>query len=398
MTANPTTPRVVRLLAAYLAMAGMALAGCDDRAPRQAAPPPPRAVEIVQVRAADLPVEFEFVGRTESSQRVEIRPRVGGYLDAIEYAEGEFVEKDAVLFRIDDAPFESKLRAARAEYEQQFARLENARALLARIEPLAEAQAVAEKELDDARGAVREAAAAVEAASARVFDAELNLGYTVIRSPVRGLTSEASQREGAFISGTVGALTYVAKIDPMWVEFSVTETQILRGEQQQRDGAVRPPEDEKFEVAIELSDGSVHPHAGTLTFRDASVSTQTGSVLVRAEVPNPEETLRPGQYVRVFLRGAVRPGAMTVPQRAVLEGAKGPYLWVVNAEDKAEQRPVTLGPWDGDSWVIESGLRDGDRVVVNGTVGLGPGAPLTVSRILTPDETRRESSGAGATP
>ena len=358
------------------------LCGCDQEPPAQATAPPPRPVEIAQVTSGDLPVEYEFVGRTESSQRVEIRARVDGFLDEIAYEEGEFVDAGDTLFRIDGSPFESRLRRARAEEAQQQARLENAEALLARVEPLAEAEAVSEKELDDARGRVREAAAAVEAAAANVYDAELNLGYTTITSPVRGLTGSANEREGAYISGVSNALTYVARIHPIWVEFSITETQILRGERASSEGVVVHPENGEFEVFLELADGRVHPYSGRISFADASVSTRTGAVQFRASVPNPEEELRPGQYVRIFVRGAYRADAITVPQRSVLQGPKGAFVWVVNAENQAEQRPVTLGPWEGDRWVVETGLRVGDRVVVNGTVGLKPGAPLTITRIL----------------
>lgn len=377
--------KTVATIALTLTLVGF---GCDRAPPPVAGPPPSREVEIVQVSPKDLPVEFEFVGRTASSQRVEIRARVSGYLDSIEYAEGEFVEEGQVLFRIDPAPFESRLRAASAELSQQQARLENAQALLDRIEPLVAADAVAEKELDDARGRKLEAAAAVEAASAGVFDAELNLGYATITAPVSGLTGEATQREGAYISFGTAPLTYVARVDPIWVEFSITETQILRGVRRQSSGVVRYPENEEFDVAIELSDGTEHAETGRISFSDASVSTETGAVLVRAEIPNPEQTLRPGQYVRVFVRGAFRPDAITVPKRAVREGPKGAFVWVVNAEGAAEQRPITLGPWNGDDWVVETGLRADDRVVVNGSVALRPGTPLSITRIL----------GAGSTP
>ena len=398
MKCPPPDRRVVSTLAGGVTAFALLLSGCDDPPPAAAPERPPVEVEIVQTETRDLPIEYEFVGRTESSQRVEIRARVAGYLDGIDYTEGEFVEEGDVLFRIDPAPFESQLRAARAELAQQQARLENAQALLNRIEPLAEADAVAEKELDDARGRMLEASAAVEAASARVFDAELNLSYATITSPVRGLTSQASQREGAYISSTTGALTDVVAIDPMWVEFSVTETQMLQGRRSQADGTVRPPEDDQFDVGILLADGREHAEQGRISFADASVSTRTGSVLLRAEIPNPEETLRPGQFVRVLLRGATRPDAIVVPLRAVREGPKGPFLWVVGSDGTAELRPVALGPWQGDYWVVEQGLREGDRVIVNGTVTLAPGTPITISRILDLDDValKADDSGAGS--
>jgi len=374
-------PRAMACLAAVVGV--VVLAGCGRTAPAAPAPPPPREVEIVQIRPADLPAEFTFVGRAESSQRVEIRARVSGFLDEIRYEEGAFVDEGAELFQMDRAPFESRLRAAQAELAQHQARLESAEQLLARLEPLAADGAIAEKELDDATSRVREARAAVESAGARVYDAELNLGYTTIASPVRGLTGAAAQRQGAYISAATPPLTYVARVDPMWVEFSVTETQILRALRAETAGDIRYPERSEFEVAVQLADGSMHPETGRISFADATVSDRTGAVLVRAEVPNPTRALRPGQYVTVVLRGALRPSAVTVPQRAVRESSRGPFVWVVDSSGAAEQRPVELGQWTGRDWIITAGLREGDRVVVAGTMGLQPGAALAITRILT---------------
>jgi membrane fusion protein (multidrug efflux system) len=376
------------------------LAGCSEPPAPTAAAPAARGVDIVQVEPGDLPVSFEFVGRTASSQRVEIRARVAGYLDEIVYTEGDPVAEGDVLFRIDPAPFEARLRAANAELAQQQARLANARTLLARIRPLAEADAVALKELDDAEGRVNEAAAAVEGASARVFEAELNLGYTTITAPVGGLTGASDQREGAYIGGLSAPLTYVARIDPIWVEFSVSETQILRAARSRADGVVAYPADGNFDVAIVLADGSEHGETGRVTFADATISERTGTFLIRAEIPNPNRTIRPGQYVRVVLRGARRPGAISVPKRAVNEGPRGAYVWVVDRGGMAEQRPVVTGPWVGDSWVIEQGLNDGDRVVVDGGMGLQPGIPLSILSIVRDDVAveGRRSASAGSAP
>ena len=355
------------------------LSGCEKQAAAPPAAPPPKDVEIVQIGTTDVPVVSEFVGRTASSQRVEIRARVNGFLDEITYTEGDFVDEGDTLFVIDREPFEARLRAAKAEVSQHQARLDNANALLARVEPLAEAQAVAQKELDDALGEMRSAAAAVEEAAAGVYEAELNLGYTTISSPVAGLTSFATQREGAYLDTTSGPLTYVARIDPIWVEFSIAETQILNSEAASRSGQVVFPEEGAFEVEIILADGKSHPERGTITFADASVSDQTGTVLIRAVLPNPENMLRPGQFVRIRLHGAYRPGAVVVPQRGVHQGSKGPYAWVVNAQGQAEQRPIDLGPWSEESgWIVESGLRKGDRLIVNGSVGLRPGQPVSI--------------------
>ncbi|MEQ8844173.1 MAG: efflux RND transporter periplasmic adaptor subunit [Phycisphaerales bacterium] len=367
--------------------------GCEESAPPAAAPPPVE-VETAQLVAQDIPVTFEFVGRTASSQRVEIRARVNGFLDEIAYEEGAAIEKGDVLFRIDPAPFNARLQAAQAELAQQEARLENAQALLERIEPLAAAEAVSQKELDDARGRMREAAAAVEAATARVNESDLNLGYTTIKSPVTGLAGEASQREGAYITGASGALTYVARIDPIWVEFSVSETQALRSVRSQRDGVVVYPEEGAFDVEIILSDGIPHDQTGRITFSDATVDERTGTFLVRADIPNPEHDLRPGQYVRVLLHGARRPNAIAAPQRAIRQSPKGAFAWVVTEQGVAEQRPVTTGPWLGDRWIIESGLKDGERVVVGSSPGLQAGAEVTIVRISRTDDDASKTDGS----
>ena len=375
----------------------LSVAGCDQDVPQPKAEAPARPVEVIEVRSSDLPVSFEFVGRTVSSQRVEIRSRVEGFLDEISFDEGEFIEKGDPMFRIDQAPFEAKLRAAKAELAQQEARKANAEAVLARIEPLAKVDAVAQMQLDDATGQLLEAAAAVEQAAAGVYEAELNLGYTTIYAPVRGLTSSANEREGAFLSFMTGPLTYVARLDPIWVEFSVSEAQYLSGTRAQDDGIIAYPKSGSFDVNIRLADGSAYPHTGRMSFIDASISTSTGTFLLRAEIPNPDETLRPGQYVRVGLDGAFRPDAVSVPKRAVQQGQRGPYVWVVSSNQSAEQRPVQLGPWIGGRWVVEQGLRVGEHVVVNGALGLRPGALLNVNRVLS-EEQERAQEEAGDRP
>ncbi|QDU71090.1 efflux RND transporter periplasmic adaptor subunit [Mucisphaera calidilacus] len=362
------------------------LSACTESDQQQAPAPPPRDVDVAQIETADLPVSFEFIGRTASSQRVEIRTRVAGFLDEVAYEEGKRVKQGDVLFKIDPAPFEARLRAAKAELAQLEARLENAEALLRRVKPLAEIEAVAQKELDDAQGSVREAAAAVEAAKARVFEAELDLGYTTITSPVEGLTSSATQREGAYLGIGSEPLTYVARINPIWVEFSVSEAQALRSRQAQVSGSMIIPEDKRFAVNIKLSDGTLFPNTGHISFADASVDDQTGTFLVRAEIPNVDtEPLRPGQYVRVYTSGAIRPDAILAPKRAVQQGPRGSFVWLVDDENKAEQRPVVTGPWVNDNWVIEQGLNAGDRVIVNGSLGLTPGTPVNIVSLVPID-------------
>jgi membrane fusion protein (multidrug efflux system) len=304
---------------------------------------------------------------------------VEGFLDKREYVEGSMVEAGDVLFIMDTKPFEAQLQAAEAELEQQQARKQTALINLNRIRPLAKKNAVAQKELDDAEGMYREAAAAVEQAMAKVIQAELDLGYCTITTPVTGLSSYAVMREGAYIGMGDSLLTYVAQLDPMWIEFSVSENQMLKKSSQANEGILKMPAGQAFEVEVVLADGSVYPHTGKITFADASLSEATGTFLIRAEVDNPDNLLRPGQFVRANLKGAIRPNAILVPQGAVQQGAKGSFVWVIDKDGKAEFRPVTVGPWQDKNWFIEQGLKAGDTVVVNGALKLRAGVPVKIT-------------------
>jgi len=346
-------------------------------------------VTVVKVTPKDSPVSIEFVGKTQSSRRVEIRSRVEGFLEKRLYTEGSLVEEGQALFQMDQKPFQAQLDAANAELAEQKARLRTATANLKRVKPLAAQNALPQKELDDSEGAYRSARASVEAAQAKVVQAELDLGYTTIVSPVTGLSSFAKQREGAYIGiGTDSLLTYVAQMEPMWVEFSVSENQILRARKDEKKGLILMPEEGDFEVEIMLADGSVYSHTGHITFADAALSEETGTFLMRAEMPNPERLLRPGQFVRARLKGAIRPNAIVLPQRAVQQGAKGSFVWVVDEKGQAEFRPIKVGAWHEDQWYIDEGLQGGENVVVEGALRLRAGAPV---KIVEPDPPENES-------
>ena len=350
---------------------------CGDK-PEQAQQAIPE-VTVVKITPTDTPVSGELVAKTQSSRRVEIRSRVVGFLDKREYVEGSMVDVGQVLFQIDPKPFQAQLNAAKAELNQQEARMVTAKANLDRIEPLVKQNAVAKKELDDALGNYRSTSASVEAAKAKVVQAELDLGYCTITSPVHGVSSYANLREGAYVGqGKDSLLTYVAQLDPMWVEFSISENQILKHKAEVRKGEMIDPENGNFDVEIVLADGTVYENRGKITFSDASLSEETGTFLIRAEVANPKRELRPGMFVRAILKGGVRPNAILVPQRAVQQGAKGSFVWVVNAEGKAEFNPVVVGSWLGEEWFINSGLKGGETVVVNGALKLRAGVPVKI--------------------
>ena len=370
--------------------------GCGGDKPAASAQPQAVPVAVITVKAADVPYVGEFVGETESSQEVEIRARVEGFLETIAYREGAVVNKGDVLFQMDRKPFEAALAAAQAEMQAQQARLETASANLKRVGPLAAEDALSQKDLDDAKGSKDAAVAAVEGARSRVQQAEINLSYTTLLSPVTGVTSFARKQPGSFIApGPDSLLTYVSALDPMRVNFSVSENEQLKFNKMVAEGKLRPAAEQKYTVQVVLADGTVVPAPGHITFGDASFSKETGTFLVRAELPNKDGTLRPGQFVRVLMSGPSWVNAIQVPQRAVMQGPQGNFVWVVDAESKAQFRPVTVGPLTGEMWLIADGLQDGERIVVDGGLKLAPGVPV---KALTPEEAAAAQAAAGKTP
>jgi membrane fusion protein, multidrug efflux system len=336
-------------------------------------------VTAVKVEPRTVPITFEWIAQTESSRQVEIRARVDGILEKRVYREGSLVHEGEVLFEMERKPFEARLALAKAELGEQEARLANARQTLARVKGLSQKSVVSRQDLDDATNSERVAAAAVEAAKAKVTEAELNLSYTTVRAPITGLSSYATKHDGSYIgAGADSMLTYVAALDPIRVNFSVSENQLLRFRDEIKAGRLVVPPDDAFEVEVVLADGQIHPQKGRLTFGDLAFSRDTGTYLVRAEVPNPEGDLRPGQFVHARLLGAVRPNAILIPKRSVLQGAQGSFVWVVGPQSKAELRPIELGDWYGDDWFVNEGLQAGETVAVDGGIKVQPGATLKV--------------------
>lgn len=356
----------------------LAIPGCGHEASGPPAAAGPIEVTAVTVTPRDAPVSTEFVAQTQSSRQVNIQARVSGFLERRMYTEGSLVEEGQVLFVMDQRPFQVQVEACEAELAKQQASLDMARANLERTRPLAAQNALSQKDLDDATGQFHAAEAAVEGARAKLESARLDLSYCTIVSPVAGITGAAEQQDGAYISPSNSLLTTVAVLSPMWVNFSVSENEMQRARDEVARGLLRAPENHEYEVEVLLPDGSLYPHTGRITFASPSYNAQTGTFLLRASVANPEGLLRPNQYVRVRLQGAVRPDAILVPQRAVQQGGEGQFVWVAGADDTAEHRPVVVGPWQGAEWFISEGLRAGERVIVDGAIGLRAGTPVSV--------------------
>ena len=362
------------------------MTGCSKEAPPPAVQPA-ADVTVMTITPSDVPAVFEFPGQTQSSREVEIRARVDGFLERRVYTEGALVKAGQTLFLMDRKPFEATLQQARGALAQQQAKLKVAEANLARVKPLADQNAVSKKDLDDAIGNEQSARAAVISAEGSVREAEINLSYTTITSPLAGLASFAKIQDGAYVSATNNLLTTVAQLNPMWVNFSISENEHLRFRESVSKGQLRPPPGKEMEIQVVLGDGSVFENRGRISFADPSFSKETGTFLVRATFSNPRGILRPGQFVRVQVLGITRPDAIIVPQRAVHQGAKSHYVWVVGKDGKAEQRAVGAGEWSGDDWIINMGLRAGEQVVVDGGIRVAPGVPLKISAYTQPEPT-----------
>ena len=393
-------------LALAAAAAAAFLSGCQPAGSQPHGGMPPPEVNVLTVAPQTLPQSFEYTGQTAGSREVEVRARVTGILQKRSYVEGGRVAEGQSLYTIDPAPFDLALASAEAGVASADAAVVSAEARLAqarrngaRMKPLFEAKAASQKDYDDAVSAEQVADADLKAARAkalearaRVNEARLNLKYTRVESPVSGIIGRSQRPEGTLVSGPDVLLATVTQTDPVYVYFGVSDSEHLRMQRDVNEKRLVLPKDGRFDVSVTLADGSIYARTGRLSFSDVRVSGATGTAESRAELPNPGGVLRPGQFVRVMLRGATRPGAIAVPQRAVLEGPKGKFVYLVNAESRIEPRPVEVGEWAGGAWIVNSGLKEGDRVVIDGLMKIGPGAPV---RVADPKAASAAPQGAG---
>jgi RND family efflux transporter MFP subunit len=359
---------------------GAAAVGCQGK--KDPPPPPPPAVVVTPVVQRDVPVYGEWIGTTAGNDNAEIRPKVDGYLLRRDYAEGSVVEKGQLLFEIDPRQVQAQLAQARANLAQGRAGLAKAERDVARFEPLAAEKAVSQQELDNARSALQAAQATVGALAAAVEQARLNLAWTRVTSPIRGVAGTATQQVGNLVSPTT-VLTTVSQCDPIRVVYSLGEQEYLRLQQKLQTGTAKGGE-----LQLILADGSLFPHPGRLLFADRQVDPRTGTIETVGLFPNPGNLLRPGQYAKVRTVVDLKRGALLVPQRAVNELQGSFQVAVVGSDDRAQVLPVTPGEKVGDLEVVESSpggtsgnpagapdhaLKAGDRVVVEGFSRVKPG-------------------------
>ncbi len=386
----------VRGIVAAFALA--ALAACQKSTPTQAPggmPPPEVTVAVVETR--DMPANFEYVAQISGVREVEIRPRVSGILEKWNFTEGGKVVAGQSLFTIDAAPYRAALAKADADLVSAQASFDQAKRNAVRLKPLYEAKAVSQKEYDDATSGEQVAGANVKAGQAAVTEARLNLSYTRVEAPISGITSRAMQSEGSLVQAQQTLLTKISQIDPVHVIFNFTEAEHLKFSRAVADGTLRLPKDGKFDVKLKLSDGSEYTRPGKVDFTDVRVDPSTGTIDARAVIGNPQGLLRPGQFARVQLSGGVRPNAIAIPQRSVLEGPGTKIVLTVNAQGIVEPRPVQVGDWAGEEWIITGGLKAGDQVIVDGVVKARPGSPVKIAQAAhAADQPGQRSQGQPA--
>jgi len=362
--------------AALLVLATTAgLAGCKQEAGSAPAQQISQ-VEVIIVTTQTIPDEPEFIGQAEASRPVEIRSQVTGLLKAVLYPEGRDVKKGDRLYQIDPVPFQAAASRAKARIAEAEARVVQAQQDLARVKPLLEEQAVSQKDVDDAVAGDLTAKALLQGAKAEYIKAKFDLDNTFITAPIDGLSERSRYYEGRLVSAQTDLLTVVHRVDPMYVVVSVPETFILKRRRDIESKKITHPGVYQLRGRLTLMDDSVYPDEGILDLLEPGLRTETGSRQTRITFPNPNRTLLPGQFVKVRFTGDSNTEAILIPQRAVMQGPQGPFVYVVGQDEKIDIRDVTASDWKGDQWLIDGGLKTGDRVVVNGLMKVGPGAPV----------------------
>ena len=383
---------ILRLLIkpAPILIAGFLVATAVACSKKEAPPPPPPEVLVAEVVQKDVPIYIELVGSTLGSEDVEIRSRVEGYLVSINFTEGSLVRKGQLLYKIDPQPFLVAIDQAKANLATAQAGLEKTNNDVARYKPLFEKQAVSKQELDNALSAQEAALAQVDARKAAVAQAQLDLGYTNIASPVDGVIGTTQKKVGSLVGRGETVLNTVSQLNPILFRCAIAEAEYLR---LARRGADRDKSlEKKFGVELILADGTVFPHKGRLDAIERAVDPTTGTLTGQFRFPNPEDILRPGQYGKARLVTDVKEGAVLVPQLAVQE-IQGLYsVMVVKPDATVEQRMVKAGERVGNLWIIDSGVKPGEKVIVEGLQKVKPGVKVAAKLVKTEQEGSTEQS------
>ncbi|MES2983809.1 MAG: efflux RND transporter periplasmic adaptor subunit [Pseudomonadota bacterium] len=326
--------------------------------------PPAPKVAVQRITIADMPLTFDYAARLAGSREVEIRARVGGILQKRVYTEGQWVKRGDVLFMIDPAPYEAALADAQSRFEQ--ADKDYKRAVSLRKD-----KSLSPREFEAAQSTYGQSKAAVDTA-------KINLAYTTVRAPISGFASEEGFSEGSLVAADTSLLTRLTQLDPMYVEFATPDMEAMQQRAAVAAGTMTLPADKTLKVEIRLSDGTVYPREGLVKFTDNIIDPTTGTVRVRAVVPNADHAILPGQFVRVVLKGLTQKNAIAVPEAAIMQGPMGTFVYRIDEAGKAQIAPVKLGLLNGQTRLIADGLNEGDSIITQGMIKVKPDSPVTV--------------------
>ncbi|MET0534591.1 MAG: efflux RND transporter periplasmic adaptor subunit [Steroidobacter sp.] len=379
----------VRSLVA-IAVGAVLLTACGKQE-QQHAPPPPE-VAVQKVEQNPVPLDLTYTARTVGSREVEVRARVGGILIKRRYQEGGSVKQGQPMFLIDPEPVRARLSSARAEVAVAKARFDEARRQRDRVLPLFDQNAVSQSRRDEVVSGYEVAQANLAAAESSQRMADLDLEYTDVRAPISGLTSREVLSEGSLVGTEQGSslLTKIVQIDPLYVEFSVPESEaaLIRANLAPANNQPAP------RVKLLLESGQEYPEVAKVDFIDNAVDLNSGTVRIRAVLSNPEAQLIPGQFIRARVEGVILSSVVAVPRQAVMSSPQGPFIWIVNGEDKVEFRPVHLGRTMGNNIVVTEGLTPGDRYIVEGVLKVQPGIQVSAVAPTDPSKPAVEQQAA----
>jgi membrane fusion protein (multidrug efflux system) len=356
---------------ALLAITLLALNACGkkDDAANAGAAMPPMPVSVMTIAPTNVPISAEAVAQTEGAKEVEIRPRVGGILLKKLFEEGANIKAGQAMFLIDPVPFQIALSNAKAQLAQQKARLEQTEREAKRLQALVATQSISQREADNAVSENALAKASLAQYEAAVREAELNLSYTTVTSPISGVAARFELSEGALVNANTSLLTKVYQITPIWVRFSLSDNELA-----QLGGPLT--QSNVKDVRLLLPSGEEYKSRGKINFAASSIDPQLGTQQLRATFANEDKKLLPGQFVRVRVITGEKSGVFVVPQVAVIANDQGKFVYVVNEKNEAVITPIVAGNWVGKDWVVLSGLKAGDKVAVDNIIKLRPGAAV----------------------
>ena len=360
----------------------LALSGCErpKAAGMEKPPEGPVPITVTEVKSGNFPAVLQATGQTQAYYTVQVYSRVSGYLQKRSYTEGNMVDKGETLFIIDPADLQNALESAKAAYELASANHINASAVLNRIKPLAQANAASQQDLDTATANERNTAAALMGARASLEQAKLNLSYTTIKAPISGFVDKSKIDIGTYISaGPNGLLTTMYQTDPIYINFTFSENQKMAWQTAIASGKLITPKNDAYDVELILGDGTVLSRKGKINFIAPFIDSTTGTITYRAIIDNKDHKLLPGQFVHVNVKGMEWKNTLYIPQKTLLTGEKGKFVYAIEANNTVTPKAVITGDWIGENILIQSGVNVGDKIAADGLVKLKPGADIILN-------------------